>query len=81
MAMTLLSAAEGMTALGAALVLGLCGLGAALGMGMAIMKSVDAIGRQPEAEKKIRTTLMIGLAFIETLALYSIVVAIMILFV
>lgn len=69
--------AEGLSTLGAGLAIGLTGLGAALAMGMSISKSVDAIGRQPEADGKIRSTLMIGLAFCETVAIYGLLIAIL----
>lgn len=75
--MMLLEAAVNLNGIGAAIVLGLTGLGAALGMGMSISKSVESISRQPEAYNSIRGSLMIGLAFIETLALYSLIVAIL----
>jgi|AGTN01.1.fsa_nt_gi ATP synthase, F0 subunit c len=67
------------TSLGAAIVFALVGFGAAIGMGLSISKAVESIGRQPEADGKIRSSLMIGLAFIETLALYALIIAIMIL--
>lgn len=54
---------------------------AALGMGIAIAKSVEGISRQPEAEGKIRTSLMLGLVFIETVVIYALIVAILIVFV
>lgn len=38
------------------------GIGAGLGIGHATGKAVDAIARQPEADKKIRSTLLIGAA-------------------
>ena len=53
----------------------------ALGMGMAISKSAEGISRQPEAEGKIRTTLMLGLVFIETAIIYALLVVILIIFV
>ena len=40
-----------------------------------------AIARQPEAEGKIRTTLMLGLVFVETAIIYALIVAILIIFV
>lgn len=52
----------------------------AVSMGLAISKASDGISRQPEADGKIRTTLMLGLVFIETAIIYSLVVAIMIIF-
>ena len=53
----------------------------AVAMALAISKSADGIARQPEAEGKIRTTLMLGLVFIETAIIYALIVAILIIFV
>ena len=44
-------------------------------------KSAEGIARQPEAEGKIRTTLMLGLVFIETAIIYALLVVILIIFV
>lgn len=52
----------------------------ALAMGRAISQALDALARQPEAEKAITRTLFIGLAMIESLAIYVLVVALIILF-
>lgn len=52
----------------------------ALAMGRAIAAALDALARQPEAEKSISRTLFIGLAMIESLAIYCLVVALIILF-
>ena len=65
----------------AAIAVGLAAAGGAIGMGMGISKSVEGISRQPEAEGKIRTTLMLGLVFVETAIIYALVVAILIIFV
>ncbi|WP_206458843.1 ATP synthase F0 subunit C [Anaerovorax sp. IOR16] len=64
-------------AIGAGLAV-LAGLGAGLGIGIATSKAVDAIARQPEAEGKIRNTLILGCALAEATAIYGFVVAIMI---
>ena len=53
----------------------------AIGMGMAIAKSVEGISRQPEAEGKIRTTMMLGLVFLETVVIYALLTVILIIFV
>ncbi len=53
------------------------GFGAGIGMAIATAKALDAIARQPEADGKIRTTLLLGLAFIETTAIYGLFIAIM----
>jgi len=58
-------------------------IGAALpayAMGKAIAQALDALARQPEAEKTITRTLFIGLAMIESLAIYTLVVVLIILF-
>ena len=51
--------------------------GVGAGMGIATGKAVEGIARQPEAEKKIRTTLLLGLAFAETTAIYGVFIAIL----
>jgi len=68
-------------AVAAAVVVGIAASAGAIAMGMAISKSVDGISRQPEAEDKIRTTLMLGLVFVETAIIYALIVAILIIFV
>ena len=55
--------------------------GGAIAMGVAVGKSAEGIARQPEAEGKIRTTLMLGLVFIETAIIYALLVVILIIFV
>jgi len=52
----------------------------AIAMGRAISQALDALARQPEAEKAITRTLFIGLAMIESLAIYVLVVVLIILF-
>jgi F-type H+-transporting ATPase subunit c len=52
----------------------------ALAMGRAIAKALDALARQPEAERAISRTLFIGLAMIESLAIYCLVIVLIILF-
>ena len=54
--------------------------GPALAMGRSIDKALDALARQPEAENAITRTLFIGLAMIESLAIYALVVVLIILF-
>ncbi len=73
--------AVGSKAIAAGIAIGLAALGGAIGMGLAISKSSEGIARQPEAEGKIRTTLMLGLVFIETAIIYALVVTILIIFV
>lgn len=79
-----LAAAGGATigkAIGASIVVGLAALGGGIGMGLSIAKSNEGISRQPESSDKIRTLLMLGLVFIETVVIYALIVAILIIFV
>lgn len=71
----------GMKALAAAITVGLAAAAGAIGMGVAIAKSVEGISRQPEAEGKIRTSLMLGLVFVETAIIYALIIAVLIIFV
>jgi len=52
----------------------------AIAMGWAISRAMDALARQPEAERAIMRTLFIGLAMIESLAIYVLVIVLIILF-
>jgi F-type H+-transporting ATPase subunit c len=52
----------------------------AIAMGRAISSALEALARQPEAEKTITRTLFIGLAMIESLAIYCLVIALIVLF-
>lgn len=63
--------------IGMAIASGLC----ALGQGRATAAAVDAMGRQPGAAARIQTAMIIGLALIESLALYVFVIAAILLFV
>lgn len=73
--------ATGSKALAAAIAIGLAGLGGAVAMGMAISKASEAIARQPEVKGDVRGTLMLGLVFIETVVIYALIVAILVVFV
>ena len=55
-------------------------LGTGLAQGMAVNGAMQGISRQPEAAGTIGTNLIIGLAFIESLAIYALVVALLLLF-
>ncbi len=52
----------------------------AIAMGRAISQAMDALSRQPEAERSIMRTLFIGLAMIESLAIYVLVIVLIVLF-
>jgi F-type H+-transporting ATPase subunit c len=72
---------EGAKAIGAAIAIGVGGLGPALGIGMAVRGAMEALGRNPEAAGDIRTTMIIGAALAEAVAIYAFVIAIVIAFV
>jgi F-type H+-transporting ATPase subunit c len=55
-------------------------IGPALAEGRAVAAAMDAIARQPEAAGTISRTLFVGLAMIETMAIYCLVVALLVLF-
>ena len=64
----------------AAIAVGFAGLGPGIGQGNAAGQAVEGIARQPEAEGKIRGTLLLSLAFMESLTIYGLVVALSLLF-
>ena len=68
-------------AMGSGVMIGIACIGGALAMGIAVGKSSEAMARQPEATSQIRTTMMMGLVFIETVIIYALIVAILIIFV
>lgn len=72
--------AEAAKVIGAALAIGFGGLGPGLGIGLAVKGAMEALGRNPEAEGAIRTTMIIGAALAEAVAIYAFVIAIIILF-
>ncbi|MBU1149907.1 MAG: ATP synthase F0 subunit C [Proteobacteria bacterium] len=55
-------------------------IGTALGMGNGLNGATNAVGRNPEAHGKILVTMMVGLAMIESLAIYALVIALVVLY-
>ncbi len=81
----LAQAAEGGTTgsldtIGKGLVYGLAAIGPGIGIGVLMGKSVEAMARQPEAAGMVRTTMFLGIAFTEALALIGFVVFILLKF-
>lgn len=58
----------------------IAGLGPGIGEGYAAGKAIEAIARQPEAEDKIRITLILGDAIAESTGIYSLAVALFMIF-
>ena len=67
--------------IGSALAIGIGAIGPGLGLGLAVKGAMEALGRNPEAAGDIRTTLIIGAALAEAVAIYAFVIAIIIAFV
>ena len=65
----------------ATVLIGIACVAGALGMAWSIMKTTNNIAKQPEASGNLRTTMMLGLVFIETIVIYALIVAILIIFV
>ena len=66
--------------IGAALVIAIGAIAPAIGQGRAIAAAMDAIARQPDAANNVSRTLFVGLAMIETMAIYTLVIALLVLF-
>ena len=58
----------------------MCRFSTGIGEGIAASKAVEAVGRNPEAEGKIRTMMILGIALTETVAIYGLLIAIILIF-
>jgi F-type H+-transporting ATPase subunit c len=70
---------SGLIALAAGLGLGLAALGGALGQGRAAATALDGIARNPGAADKIRGPMILGLALIESLVIYALIIGFLLL--
>ncbi len=70
----------GLAKLGGGLSIGLAALGTGIGMGVLVGKAIEGMARQPESAGLLRTTMFIGVAFVEALALYALVVTFLLIF-
>ena len=64
-------------AIGAGFAYGLAAIGPGIGIGYVVGKAIEAMARQPEAAGMVRTTMFLGIAFTEALALIGFVVFIL----
>ena len=71
---------KGFAGLGAGIAIGLGALGTGIGMGIAAGKAVEAGARQPEIFGKIQTLLLTAIVFIESVAIYALVTALLLIF-
>ncbi len=65
----------GMIGLAAGIAIAGAAFGAGLGQGRAVAAAMESIGRNPNAADRIQTPMIIGIAFIEALAIYALVIA------
>lgn len=66
---------RGLIALAAGLAIGVAAFGGGLGQGRAVTAALDSIGRNPGASGKIFTPMIVGLALIESLVIYALIIA------
>lgn len=71
---------EAVNSLAMAIAVGVGVFGPGLGIGMIVARALEAIGRNPEAAGRIQTTMFIGIAFTEALAIFALVVGFIIKF-
>lgn len=71
---------KGLIAIGAGLCMGLGAIGPAVGEGNAVGKALEAMARQPEMASTLRTNMILGCAITETTGIYSLVVALLLMF-
>ncbi len=70
-----------MAVIGCGLAIGLAAFGTGIGQGLGVSKACEGVARNPNASGKITTTLIIGLAMIESLCIYALVVVLIVFFV
>jgi F-type H+-transporting ATPase subunit c len=66
---------RGLIAIGAGIAIAGAAAGAGLGQGRAVAAAMESIGRNPNAADRLQTPMIIGLAFMEALAIYALVIA------
>ena len=71
------SGGTGIIAIGAGLAIGLAACGGGIGQGRASASALEGVARNPGAANKIQTPMILGLALIESLVIFSFVIAIM----
>ncbi len=71
---------EAAVAIGAGLCMGIGAIGPALGEGNAVGKALEGMARQPESAGTLRTNMIMGCAITESTGIYSLVIALLLLF-
>ena len=72
--------ARGLIALGAGLCMGIGAIGPGVGEGTAVGKALEGMARQPEMADTLRTNMIVGCAITETTGIYSLVIALLLMF-
>ncbi len=72
--------ADAIKAIAMAIAAGIGVLGPGIGIGILVSRALEAIGRNPEAAGKIQSTMILGIVFVEALAIFALVVAFIIKF-
>lgn len=67
--------------LGAALAIGFGAIGSAIGIGLIGSKAMEAMGRNPEASSTVQTNMILAIAFAESIGIFALVVALLLMFV
>lgn len=67
--------------IGSALAIGLGAIGPGIGIGLIGSKAMEAMGRNPEVTSTIQTNMVLGIAFAESIAIFSLVIALLVKFV
>ena len=73
------SSEGGLYAVGAAIAIAVAAIGGAIGQGLIGASAMEGIARNPQAQKSMFVSFILGLAFIETIVIFSLLIAIMIL--
>jgi len=71
---------KGLAGIGAGLAIGLGACGAAIGIGIAAGKALESAARQPEIYGKLNTMLLTAIVFMESIAIYALVVSLLLIF-
>ena len=66
---------KGLTAIGRGIVYGAAAIGPGIGIGLIVAAAITAMARQPESAGQVTTTMFLGIAFTEALALFGFVLA------
>lgn len=72
--------ADALKSIAMAIAAGIGVLGPGIGIGILVSRALEAIGRNPEAAGKIQSTMILGIVFVEALAIFALVVAFIIKF-